>query len=242
MAQQNDPWAEFRRTPAPQTAPTIPSVRPPTMAQKRKQDFDRTNQQSVLDAKQDARADTAQGIQLSKEERDRIEFERKQKQLALTGGVETTESEKTAAFLATQLEDHLRNIKRITEKHPEAVQPGVLETAAEALGSPTLKGWVTSKSTEGARQQLENRYGLAVDALLTLGTGAAYTEQQFKTYREAYAPRLTDTPETLEDKKNMLRSAIQAARVKSGAAAVNIDRALDELYSAPLQQQRSIDD
>lgn len=245
MAQQNDPWAEFRWTPAPQApvaAPTLPTVRPPTAAAKREQDYRRTEQQSALDANQDARADTAVGIQLAKEERDRIEFERKQKQLGITGDVDTTESEKTAAFLATQLEDHFRNIRRITEKHPEAVQPGILETAAEALGNPTLKGFVTSKSTEGARQQLENRYGLAVDALLTLGTGAAYTEQQFKTYREAYAPRLTDTPETLEDKKNMLRSAIQAARVKSGAGAVNIDRALDELYSAPIQQQRSIDD
>lgn len=159
--------------------------------------------------------------------------ERDAKKAELTGGVDTTEAENTAAFLTTQLTGHVNKINDVLKDHPEAIKPGWAETIGGLFGE-RARAIATPDKVQDVRNQLNNRYSLAADVLLTLGTGAAYTAEQKKAYVESYSPKVTDGPETLADKREMMREAVIAARAKSGAAVGQIDRALaeiDKLYT-----------
>jgi hypothetical protein len=54
---------------------------------------------------------------------------------------------------------------------------------------------------------------------LTLGTGAAYTKEQLKGYRESYFPQIGDSPQVIKDKEARLLNVIDAAKMAAGRAA-----------------------
>lgn len=157
----------------------------------------------------DARADAA-------EARAAAEYERKQAQLRITGGTETTEAEKTAAFLATRLAGGLKTLSGFKDTGPEV--------------DATIAGWFgdTARNAFNSedRQRIEAAQLDILDAALTLGTGAAYTKEQLEGYRRAYFPQLFDDDNTIADKRGRLGLLLEAARVKSGAASPQIDKAL----------------
>lgn len=175
-------------------------------------------------------ANEAERLRLAREEAKRAEEKaaRDRKKAEQTGGIDTTEAENTAAFLTTQLSSHVNKINEILKDRPEAIKPGWAETIGGLFGERT-RAMATPDAVQDVRNTLNNRYSLAADVLLTLGTGAAYTAEQKKAYVESYSPKVTDGPETLEDKRNMMREAVIAARAKSGAATSQIDRALAEI-------------
>jgi hypothetical protein len=226
-----------------------PAAAPPTLQQKRVQEYERAAQQSQLDAKQDVRADTATGIALTAEQRAQKKFEAEQAALAAGGGVPTTDSENTSIFLTNQLGADLKKISEINQKYPEAGKPGWVETAGEWLGGPRGKALATSDEVEDARIILSNRYRRATDVLLKMATGAASTEDERKNYVEMYSPQVTDTPAALEDKKQMLIEAFQSGKLKAGPGALRLEqisKELDQLYGAggdgASLPQRSIND
>lgn len=129
--------------------------------------------------------------------------------------VEPTESERTAGFLTSRLKDALATIDRIGKENPEALRPsasteairGVLgETAANVISSPE-------------RQQVEAAQLDALDAALTLGTGAAYTREQLEGYRKSYFPQVGDSPATVADKARRREVLFRSAQIKAGRAA-----------------------
>lgn len=162
------------------------------------------------------RAEAAEARAAEAEARAAEEFARKQRAAGITGGVDTTEAEKTAAFLATRVAGGLETLSKLKDTGPEidaSIASWFGETARNALNSEE-------------RQRIEAAQLDILDAALTLGTGAAYTKEQLEGYRRAYFPQLFDSDRTIADKRDRLSLALEAARVKSGAAAPQIDRAL----------------
>lgn len=139
----------------------------------------------------------------------------KQRTLNARGGVESTEGERKAAFLATRLAGGLRDL-----------------TSLGNLGAPSLKDALAAGSmlgnyaTDEERQRAVAAQREILDPALTLGTGAAYTEEQLDNYRKAYFPQPGDQPGTITDKNRRLQTLLNAAKLSAGASASMIDGAL----------------
>lgn len=141
--------------------------------------------------------------------------QRDQKTSDARGGIETTESERTAAFLATRVAGGLRDLRTIGNIGAPSIKDAT-------IGSTFLGNYATDEN----RQRTINAQRDILDAALTLGTGAAYTQEQIDAYRASYFPQPGDQPKTMEDKARRLQTLMSAGRVKAGAAGSLIDSAL----------------
>lgn len=137
------------------------------------------------------------------------------------GGVDSTESERTAGFLATRLAGGLQDLSNIGNIGAPSLK--------DALVGGTLIGNYT---TDVDRQRAINAQRDILDAALTLGTGAAYTKEQIEAYRASYFPQPGDAPETVKDKGVRLQRLLEASRLKAGASAGMIDEALSRANTA----------
>lgn len=136
-----------------------------------------------------------------------------------------TGEEGTAAYLATRLQGALDKLAEVDAKDPSAAAPGYGEKIAGGLpfiGNETAANYARSET----RQQAHTAQLDALDAALTLGTGAAYTKEQLEGYAVSYFPQLNDEPATIADKKQRFATLVAAARAKAGRAAKNIDPAI----------------
>lgn len=146
---------------------------------------------------------------------DAEEAARKRGTMDARGGVDSTESERTAAFLATRVAGGLQDLSKIG-----------------SIGAPTLKDALVggtllgNYTTDEDRQRAINAQRDILDAALTLGTGAAYTKEQIEAYRASYFPQPGDEPGTIRDKSTRLQRLLEAGKLKAGASAGMIDEAL----------------
>jgi len=153
----------------------------------------------------------------------RLELDRAKATQAGTGK-EPSESERTAGFLASRLAGALQDITGATKADPKAALPGRLETVASGLGLPEA---LRNKARSDDRQRVVAAQLDALDAALTLGTGAAYNREQLEGYRTAYFPAWGDSPETVKEKTQRFIRLLEAAKVKAGRAAPpQIDEAI----------------
>jgi hypothetical protein len=80
------------------------------------------------------------------------------------------------------------------------------------------------------RQVVNSAQYEAIDAILTLATGAAYNKEQRDAQIQRYVPLFSDKTKNREAKKNALLNIIKVAKVKSGAAwTPEMDAALQKL-------------
>ena len=137
------------------------------------------------------------------------------------------EAERTAAFLATRLAGGIKDMKAALATDQGAAKPGV---GASFLGlfSTTAANWANSP----ARRQVEAAQMEVLDAALTLGTGAAYTREQLENYRGSYFPALGDDEVTIKVKQERLLRVLEAAKLKAGNAAPQIDAIIGDLDPA----------
>jgi hypothetical protein len=142
-----------------------------------------------------------------------------------------TEAENTAAFLAARVAGGVADLNRILRENPGAEAPEV-DAALAGLFGQTARNLANSTG----RQRVEAAQVDILDAALTLGTGAAYNREQLEGYRQSYFPQIGDSPETIADKQIRLRRLLEAARVKAGRAAPNIDAALSALSGETANQ------
>lgn len=126
-----------------------------------------------------------------------------------------TEGERTAGFLTTRLKDALATIERVGKEAPEAMRPTFGAEAVRGIFGETAANTMTSP----ARQQIEAAQIDALDAALTLGTGAAYTREQLDGYRKSYFPQLGDSDATVKDKERRREILFRSATIKAGRAA-----------------------
>ena len=125
-----------------------------------------------------------------------------------------SEGERKAATLLQRLQFSQQQLKDVLQKNPDATKPEYLPTFVEGFSET---GANLIRSTP--RQQIETAQLDLLDAALTLGTGAAYTKEQLKGYRESYFPQIGDSPNTIKDKEARLSNIVEAAKIAAGRAA-----------------------
>lgn len=130
-----------------------------------------------------------------------------------------SESERTAGFLTNRVVNSLNQLQRVVGVNPAAASPNF---GAEAIKFLTGSDYLKNLANPDTRQQVEAAQLEILDAALTLGTGAAYTQEQLENYRKSYFPQLGDKPETIKDKQQRLQSLLDSAMIKSGRAAPTI--------------------
>lgn len=125
-----------------------------------------------------------------------------------------TESERKAATLLQRMQFSQQQLNDVLQKNPDAAKPEYLSTFVGGFSEPAAN---LIRSTP--RQQIETAQSDILDAALTLGTGAAYTKEQLKGYRESYFPQIGDSPQVIKDKEARLLNVIDAAKMAAGRAA-----------------------
>ena len=137
----------------------------------------------------------------------------------MTGsGVVATEGERKAATLLQRLRGSKAQLDAVTQGDPSSRSPGM---AAEFVRSfPLIGGDVPANLiTPENRQRVEAAQLDMLDAALTLGTGAAYTQEQLRGYAKSYFPQVGDSPQTIADKEVRLNNIIKSAEIAAGRAA-----------------------
>ena len=208
MAQAN-PFDQFdsQAQPVPVQAlqPIIGSVTPEEQARK---------------AREEARQEEAARRAAAKEARDIAEFEG-------TGG-KPTESQAKTSTLLTRIQGGFQDIASVRERNPEAQSPGLGETLAEGI----FGEGIVSRGVAGAdRRIVRDAQRDVLDALLTLGTGAAYNAEQLEGQTVAYFPRFGDTPEEISAKNDRLQRLIEAAKVQAGPKWAEIEASIAPFMS-----------
>lgn len=127
-----------------------------------------------------------------------------------------SESERTAGFLTSRLQNSLNQLQGVVSKNPNAAKPTI---GAEAVKALTGSDYLTNLTNPESRQQIESAQLEILDSALTLGTGAAYTREQLQNYSKSYFPQLGDKPKNIADKQARLEALLKAAKIKGGRAA-----------------------
>jgi hypothetical protein len=138
---------------------------------------------------------------------------------ARNAGVPTEDERKSAGY-AVRMERALKTMSEITTKNPGASTPDIAPTLAG--GIPLVGGMAENALNTKDRQRIEAAQRDALDAALTLATGAAYTKQQFDDLKKAYFPQVGDDKKTIEEKEQRFATIIEVARVRAGRAASTI--------------------
>jgi len=125
-----------------------------------------------------------------------------------------TEGERKAGTLLQRMQSSSKQLNDVLEKNPSAAKPEYLSSFVQGISEPAAN---LIRST--ARQQIETAQKDIVDAALTASTGASYTAQQFKEFREFLFPQIGDDAPTIKDKQKRLETAIESVRLQAGRAA-----------------------
>lgn len=141
-----------------------------------------------------------------------------------------TVDERKDAALATRLQLAMRDLSDVETQTPGASQPSVLEKGAGLLGETAANAVRDPQRRRANAAQLD-----ALDAALTLATGAAYTKEQLEALRTSYFPQIGDDAATRADKQARFEAIVNVAKIRAGRAAPLIDQALPQ-RGAPAQQ------
>jgi hypothetical protein len=128
-----------------------------------------------------------------------------------------SESERTAGYLTTRLQNSLQQYQQVLGENPNAALPNL---KAEVIKGVTRSDYLKNLATPESRQRVEAAQLDMLDAALTMATGAAYTREQLESTRSTYFPSLGDKPQTIKDKAVRLDKLLKdAAMTKAGRAA-----------------------
>lgn len=133
-----------------------------------------------------------------------------------------TEDQSKSAGYAVRMENSLRTIKDIVAKNPGAAKPNLLPSGLQWIGATAAANSLNGED----RQRVEAAQLDALDAALTLGTGAAYTKEQLEGYRIALFPQIGDKSATIKDKAERLSKIIETARLRAGNQNAKVDQVL----------------
>ena len=127
------------------------------------------------------------------------------------------EGERKAATLANRLNFSVDQINQAIGIDPNAAMPN---TSVEIARFLSRSEFIPNKLTSAQRQIVESAQLDILDAALTLGTGAAYTQAQLEGYRKSYFPQINDKPENVVAKRARLQNILRSAEIASGRAKV----------------------
>jgi len=135
-------------------------------------------------------------------------------------GEKPTAEQMKAGTLAGRLNKSLADLTEIEKENPEALKP---EVTPELLQSGVVS-WIPGAEMLASKVSSEDRLRAeaaqldALDAALTLGTGAAYTREQLRGYAKAYFPQVGDTPRVIQEKNSRFKNLVELARKQAGPA------------------------
>ncbi len=195
------PWEEFKDTDGvatPSRGVFIPDV---TAAQE--QERARAEERRAEEAARRAAAGELRSQQA--EARAQAEF---------TGeGGKPTEAQQKTAVLLTRIKGGFQDIQNVIGRNPEAQEAGLGETLVQNVFGEGL----LSRAISGPdRRIVKDAQKDVLDALLTLGTGAAYTREQLESQTVGYFPQYNDSPEEIAAKNNRMARLIEAAKINAG--------------------------
>jgi hypothetical protein len=147
-------------------------------------------------------------------------------------GGKPTEDENKSAGYAVRMEDALQTLRTVTAEDPGAATPPIFQSIVGNVSTAAANAM-----TPVNRQRIESAQLDALDAALTLATGAAYTKEQLASLSKSYFPQIGDKPQNIQEKQARLEKVIQTARIRAGTAAPNIDRVLGGPRAAPRSPQ-----
>jgi hypothetical protein len=147
--------------------------------------------------------------------------------------LKSTEDEKKAAGYVVRMETALKQMEGISSKNPDAATPNPFVQMVGGM-SDTAKNYIQSVP----RQRIESAQEDALDAALTLATGAAYTKEQLKGLRNSYFPMAGDAPETIADKRARFDDVIKTARLRSGRMETGANKVITESRQSSGQPQQ----
>jgi hypothetical protein len=125
-----------------------------------------------------------------------------------------TEGERKASTLLTRMLTSHEQLKNVLKENPNAAIPNYLPNVVQPISTIAA-----NKLNSADRQRIENAQKDIVDAALTAATGATYSPQQFKDFKEFLFPQIGDDPATIKDKQDRLIANIEAVRLQAGRAA-----------------------
>lgn len=122
-----------------------------------------------------------------------------------------TEDQGKSAGYAARMANALNLIDSIGKSNPGATRPG----AGTALLNMLPEGAANLLRPDD-RQRVEAAQLDALDAALTLNTGAAYTREQLQGMTRSYFAQPGDSDQTVAEKQQRLASLIETARLRAG--------------------------
>lgn len=147
--------------------------------------------------------------------------------VAPTKAEKPTEAQQKTLTLLTRIAGGASDIQKTLALDPEAQKAGLFETLSRtALG----EGVITREIAGAERRRITDAQSDMLDAILTLGTGAAYNEEQKIANRVAYFPQYGDTKEEVAAKNDRLKRLIEAARIQAGPLAEEFDKSIKPLF------------
>lgn len=126
-------------------------------------------------------------------------------------GKPLTEDQAKSSGYALRMDNALKLIDDIGKDNPGATRPGFMAAATNALPES-----LANQLRPEARQRVEAAQLDALDAALTLNTGAAYTREQLQGLSRSYFAQPGDDDKTVADKGSRLQSLIDTARLRAG--------------------------
>lgn len=145
------------------------------------------------------------------------------------------EDEQKTAYNTNRILQSARQISNIVKKNAGAEAPGFIEALVSSL--PLIDA-ATNVVRGADRQVVASAQVDIIDSLLFLATGAAYNKEQLAGQREAYLPLWSDTQQNISAKRDRLIGLIEGAKIRAGGAFTpEMERALQEVFIAPAQQQ-----
>lgn len=124
-----------------------------------------------------------------------------------------TEDQAKSAGYAVRMENALKLIAGVGATNPGATRPGLGTALINALPES-----LANKVRPEDRQRVEAAQLDALDAALTLNTGAAYTKEQLQGLSRAYFAQPGDADKTVAEKQGRLNSLIDTARLRAGSS------------------------
>ena len=202
------PWEEYQPTPAGGGQGVVIQPEGPTPIQQ-------AQEQRAQTAEQRAQASAA---------REDAKFSAE-----MTGkGGKPTEAQQKAATLVTRIAGGFQDIENIIAKDKSAQEPGLAETVRGGLQTSGLLAPITRKIAGADRRIVHDAQRDVLDALLTLGTGAAYSPAQLDAQMGAYFPQYGDTPEETDFKNNRMMRLIESAKENAGPLGDKVDEVLQK--------------
>lgn len=215
MAQEAKPWEEFQPTqPTAGQGVVIPKAGP-----------------TEREVAAEQRAQSAEARAAASAQREAIKFEQEQ---AEGGAAKPTEAQQKTLTLLTRISGGQKDIQSALALDPEAQRAGLFETLSRnVLG----EGFVTRGVAGPERRMVTDAQADILDALLTLGTGAAYSREQLIGQTISYFPQYGDTEAEINAKNERLKRLTESARIATGPLAKKFDEVIVPLIGGAAPDQ-----